>query len=316
MGTPDNPGGCQLQVFNTSNSITLEGLTSAENAKVFDAAYNVVWSCDPWNGNPCQNSASINNLQSGATYFVSVQSNLCDEFIAVTLSGPSNNLPDLTTSNLSIANVVSNGVVTFFTFDLNNFGNITASNNYSINAYLSTNQTVDAGDFLVGDIVTGNTGVGTQANVQGAILVSTQTPPGSYYFILAIDDFDAIPESNENNNLTITSIQLQNAVPLVDAQLRNSLDNQKEQVETPLEITNLFPNPTKGQLTIELNSNRVQEGSLQVFDINGRVVMEKSISLDKTLSTYNIDVKELKSGIYHLSILTDDKSVQRRFIRQ
>ncbi len=117
-------------------------------------------------------------------------------------------LSDLTISNLTnFPNSTETGEVVSFNFDLNNIGTITASGNYNINMYISTDATWSADDLLVGEVPTGDTPVGTIANVPGAIAVPNLSD-GNYFLIIVADDFDDIEESNENNNTLMAAFEI------------------------------------------------------------------------------------------------------------
>jgi sugar lactone lactonase YvrE len=61
------------------------------------------------------------------------------------------------------------------------------------------------------------------------------------------------------------------------------------------EQINIYPNPTTGKFIFETNATEKQ--TMQMFDINGRLVLSQSIS-----GTTNIDVSNFDNGIYTLTI--------------
>ncbi len=63
-------------------SITISGLTSSDQAKVFDSNWSVVWECNPWGSSPCSATETITDLQNG-TYHVQA----CGSTTAYTVSG-------------------------------------------------------------------------------------------------------------------------------------------------------------------------------------------------------------------------------------
>ncbi len=65
------------------------------------------------------------------------------------------------------------------------------------------------------------------------------------------------------------------------------------QIET---VMNLYPNPSNGSFTIELNTKQKQ--SIQVFDITGNVVLSHTIENGKAI----IDASNLAAGIYNINI--------------
>ena len=54
------------------------------NTKLFDTDFNVVFQCDPWNGNPCTGNITIPNIAIG-TYNLSAVSGICELYIPVSV---------------------------------------------------------------------------------------------------------------------------------------------------------------------------------------------------------------------------------------
>jgi uncharacterized repeat protein (TIGR01451 family) len=79
----------------------------------------------------------------------------------------------------------------------------------------------------------------------------------------------------------------------------------KKQTET---VMNLYPNPSNGNFTIELNSKEKQ--SIQVFDITGNVVLSQTIENGKTI----IDGSHLASGIYNINIKGSNSVANKKLV--
>lgn len=74
---------------------------------------------------------------------------------------------------------------------------------------------------------------------------------------------------------------------------------------------NVFPNPTKGNLTIELNSPISAEGlTMQVYSIQGRKIVEQVINTKNT----QLDLSNFENGIYLLRVVDINGSVQTKRI--
>ncbi len=89
-GGPCNPcsiGGCNVNITSSNGGVTITGLTGLENAKLFTASIATVWGCNPWSGTPCSNNETVNGLNVGETYFLSIQSDDCDEWIPIVIQG-------------------------------------------------------------------------------------------------------------------------------------------------------------------------------------------------------------------------------------
>ena len=71
---------------------------------------------------------------------------------------------------------------------------------------------------------------------------------------------------------------------------------------------NIYPNPNNGKFTIETNSSSKQ--TVQIFDVNGRLVLTQNIS--GMISTINANV--LSNGIYNINIISNEGIVNKRLI--
>ncbi len=84
---PCNGGGCNVGITSSNGGVTITGLVSNANAKLFTSSVQAVWGCNPWQGSPCSGNESVSGLTVGATYFLSVQSSACDEWIPIVIQG-------------------------------------------------------------------------------------------------------------------------------------------------------------------------------------------------------------------------------------
>jgi subtilase family serine protease len=114
---------------------------------------------------------------------------------------------DLTLANLNVPTPsVLQGNILNFAFDLKNIGTSNATTNFNIKSYLSKDQTLSADDYQDGAVPTANLAAGvTTPQVAGAMTVRNTVAAGQYYLILKVDGDDQIVESNENNNVAVSS---------------------------------------------------------------------------------------------------------------
>ncbi len=99
-----------------------------------------------------------------------------------------------------------------------------------------------------------------------------------------------------------------------DCFTKSYLDEQFLGIDKQLEnqFINLFPNPAKESLNISCSE---KIGSFQVFEISGRLVIEKQIISPERLLT--IDIKKLNNGIYLMEFETIEHTKKfKRFIVQ
>ena len=193
-----------------NNQIEITGLTAPiEIIDVYDANWQRIFRCQ---GGDCGNEQTIPNLNAGL-YHTNIQlytaswQAICTRADDITVSGggSTGGLPDLTLSNIQNFPITAQkGSVATFNFDLNNFGGSTANGAYKINIYLTRNRGVSQFDPVVGEINTGNTPVGTTANVTAAVTIPLNQNEGDYYLILRVDDEFDIEESDELNNFLVS----------------------------------------------------------------------------------------------------------------
>jgi sugar lactone lactonase YvrE len=70
---------------------------------------------------------------------------------------------------------------------------------------------------------------------------------------------------------------------------------------------NIYPNPAQNNFTIETNANEKQ--TLQLFDVNGKLVLTQNI-IDKT----TIDVGNLNAGVYSLNITNSQAVLTKKLV--
>lgn len=212
-GGPPPPSDCAVSWTTTNSSITINGLNAPH---VIFKLFNPNWSINTQCLDNCSDPLTINGLTNGATYHITYNlyntnwQQICEETADVVISGSGSIAPDLQLSDLQIDAPGAPGAVMAYTIDLKNIGNAIATGDYLITAYLSTNASLDNADTEIGVINTGNTGVGTINDVQGAVTIPSGISEGQYYLILDADSNNDIAESNESNNVISGSFEIEN----------------------------------------------------------------------------------------------------------
>lgn len=109
-GIPVTTMGCVANYsISASGVVTITGLPSDANTKIFDASYNAEWSCNPWNGNPCTSLETVSTLMPNEQYYLSIESNECQEWFPFTITAPTSNGISITCpENVTLAPVQGN----------------------------------------------------------------------------------------------------------------------------------------------------------------------------------------------------------------
>jgi len=68
----------------------------------------------------------------------------------------------------------------------------------------------------------------------------------------------------------------------------------------------IYPNPTSGQLTIEMNCHELADIQISITNILGQILDYKSLSSKQT-NTKVLDLTELRDGIYFIQVISQEK---------
>jgi len=69
---------------------------------------------------------------------------------------------------------------------------------------------------------------------------------------------------------------------------------------------NLYPNPAKSNIKIELDLDSKKEVLIKLFDVSGKEILSQGKSLSKGKNTIEYDVSKISSGIYIVNIFDGD----------
>jgi hypothetical protein len=68
----------------------------------------------------------------------------------------------------------------------------------------------------------------------------------------------------------------------------------------------IYPNPTTNWLTLEIKNYNFEKLNYQIFDINGKMIVQSKISAETT----TISMENLSTNIYLLKVLDNNKEVK------
>ncbi len=102
-----------------------------------------------------------------------------------------------------------------------------------------------------------------------------------------------------SNNLYIDDINLDDAYTSI---------NEMSEENTNLSV---YPNPTRGNVTVSLNIPSSENGNVKIFDMTGKLVFETQKSFSAGENKFSINEK-LSSGIYQLNVLAGRNTFQKK----
>lgn len=92
-----------------------------------------------------------------------------------------------------------------------------------------------------------------------------------------------------------------------------SLENTNENIDN--NNFNLFPNPTEGELTLEIKAKTNESTNLIIYSTNGQVVKNIPIELKNGINTFSINLTGISKGIYQINInFANEQSLSRQII--
>jgi len=78
----------------------------------------------------------------------------------------------------------------------------------------------------------------------------------------------------------------------------------------------IYPNPTRGAITIDFNASADVEGMIRILDMNGRVVSEvNTVNIVKGKNVMNEDVSHLIAGHYVLQVINGNSVQHKQFMK-
>jgi hypothetical protein len=74
-------------------------------------------------------------------------------------------------------------------------------------------------------------------------------------------------------------------------------------------VVKLYPNPSAGNISIQLNSPASMSAACILFDQKGGISMQRSFNLSTGYNELTISMASLPAGIYHLKLIGPDSAV-------
>ena len=117
------------------------------------------------------------------------------------------------------------------------------------------------------------------------------------------------PNSNNGGILTENYIYAVKVIPAMDG-----WGVEEQEAINPMTATRVYPNPATDMLNIEVNASQASEMSISVYNIMGQNVMNQNVNITTGMNTKNINVSELNSGIYFLTVKANGFENTMKFI--
>ncbi len=90
----------------------------------------------------------------------------------------------------------------------------------------------------------------------------------------------------------------------------NLLSNEKEVM-----VQEVYPNPFNTEISILANIKTAQTAQVQLFDVNGKLLISQNVKALEGRNNININTTDLKQGIYTLKVITKEETYSQKLIK-
>ncbi|MFD2721170.1 CARDB domain-containing protein [Hymenobacter monticola] len=174
----------------------------------------------------------------------------------------------------------------------------------AVGYYLSTNQTLDASDVLLGSNAGSTLVSNVSANRQLTAAVPAATAPGAYYVLFVADPLNAETEANENNNLAALAVTVTRGLAARD--------------QTAGYTVAVVPNPVANGsvMRVQLSGAGTSgPASADLYNALGQRVLTQAMQLGSgRVNQAELPTQGLATGVYTLRLTGSGLSVTRRVV--
>lgn len=76
----------------------------------------------------------------------------------------------------------------------------------------------------------------------------------------------------------------------------------------------VFPNPASSEISLVVPFGKHGEGILTIFDITGKQITSQTLSGDRTVKTFNMDVSAYDNGLYFVNFKSGEKTYTQKLV--
>ena len=124
----------------------------------------------------------------------------------------------------------------------------------------------------------------------------------------SITEVDSLAEGDYVFELTVTD----NAGATATARVTISVVNNFRYSQ----FFKLYPNPAVSTIHFQYIDDKTGKLKVSAYDVSGRMVVVQEFSKDQSLISKEINISNLKPGVYYMQIEQDGKKLIRPFVKQ
>ncbi|MEO1260177.1 MAG: T9SS type A sorting domain-containing protein [Bacteroidota bacterium] len=163
-------------------------------------------------------------------------------------------------------------------------------------------------EWNVGDVPAGGS-----ASITVNYFLLTEDALTPYAQVSALNETDT--DSSPGNGTCCTPLEDDEATILINGFNAGGGISLKSPERFRLLFDNIYPNPAKYFVTMEIFAPHASEGSIELYDQTGRQVLLKNVFFEKGNNIFQIPVSELRSGFYNVIARSDGHPAYGRFAK-
>ena len=174
----------------------------------------------------------------------------------------------------------------------------------AVGYYLSTDQTLDANDRLLGTSAGASLGANLDDTRQLAAPVPANVTPGSYYVLFVADPLNVVSELNENNNVAAQAVTITRGLASRD--------------QTAGYTVSVAPNPVASGRSVRVlldGAGPSGKATAALYNALGQQILSQPVALGAGRGTQvELPTQGLSTGVYMLRLTGAGLSVTRRVV--
>jgi len=148
-------------------------------------------------------------------------------------------------------------------------------------------------------------------NQQGELTWDAPNLGGDFALALRVNEWRKVGDEWLKIGYVTRDITLRVLDTLNNTEANNYITSTQEEIVTQPKV-NMYPNPTPGPFTVEINEDHWLGGTLSIFNIIGQKVLEEPVALGRS----QYDISDASQGVYFLTLQKKERKKSIRFMKR
>lgn len=96
----------------------------------------------------------------------------------------------------------------------------------------------------------------------------------------------------------------------------NALLAQSESAIKGISNDMIYPNPTSGSFNLVLNGKAQEQFNISVWDVNGKLVQQRNLTLEGTTQTQQLSLEDQPKGLYLIRVTNGSKVQTHKLVKE